>query len=91
MRESERCPNVIANFWEWHRRHQDRAHAPIARLALDKCEETFKCSGIGSAIGLQSIAASVHTPKIPMLAMIGNGGDDGVCQCRALSVNWCRQ
>ena len=44
MRESERCPNVIANVWEWHRRHQDRAHAPIARLALDKCEETFKCS-----------------------------------------------
>ena len=44
MTESEHCPNVIANFWEWHRRQQERAHGPIARLALDKCEETFRCS-----------------------------------------------
>jgi hypothetical protein len=42
---------------------------------------------MGSTIGFQSIAASAYTPKILMLAMIGNGADDGVCQCRALSVS----
>ena len=44
MTESERCPNVIVNFWEWYERHQERARRPIARLALDKCEESYRCS-----------------------------------------------
>ena len=42
MTESERCPNVIVNFWEWYERHQECAHGPLARCALDKCEETFR-------------------------------------------------
>ena len=44
MTESERCPNVVINFWEWYQRRQERAHGPLARCALDKCEETFRRS-----------------------------------------------
>jgi hypothetical protein len=34
--------DVIADFWEWYQRRQAREHDPIARLALDKCEESFR-------------------------------------------------
>jgi hypothetical protein len=34
--------DVITNFWEWYQRRQAREHDPVARLALDKCEETFR-------------------------------------------------
>jgi hypothetical protein len=44
MTESERCPNVIVNFWEWYERYQERAHGPLARCALDECEESFRRS-----------------------------------------------
>ena len=44
MTESERCPNVVANFWKWYQRRQEREPNPLARYALDKCEETFKRS-----------------------------------------------
>jgi hypothetical protein len=44
MMESERCPNVVADFWEWCARRQEREHGPLARCALDKCEEMYRQS-----------------------------------------------
>ena len=41
MTESERCPNVVANFWEWYERRQERRPSPLANYSLDKCEEAF--------------------------------------------------
>jgi hypothetical protein len=36
--------DVIVDFWEWYRRREAPQHDIVARLALDKCEETFgKC------------------------------------------------
>jgi hypothetical protein len=88
MTESERRPNVVANFWEWYQRRQARAHSPLARFAIDKCEETYSCSDWdGFDYWFSIYRRERYTPKILMLAMIGNGADDGVCQCRALSVS----
>ena len=42
--ESARCPNAIVNFWPPSRFRQERGHSPLARYALDKCEEAFKRS-----------------------------------------------
>jgi len=33
--------DVIADFWEWYRRREDRQCGPIASHALNKCEEMF--------------------------------------------------
>ncbi len=44
MTESERCPNVIVNLWEWYQRRQERERGSLARHALDRCEEAFKRS-----------------------------------------------
>ena len=44
MNKSERCPNVVVNFWEWYRRRQERERSLLARYALDKCEEAYKRS-----------------------------------------------
>ena len=33
--------DVIADFGEWYERKQ-QCHAPMAKFALDKCEETFR-------------------------------------------------
>ncbi len=41
MTKSKPGPNVVANFWEWYQRRQERERDPLARYALDKCEETF--------------------------------------------------
>jgi hypothetical protein len=36
--------DVIADFWEWYQGRQERQFSPLARYALDQCEETFgKC------------------------------------------------
>jgi hypothetical protein len=35
-------PNVIADFWEWYERRQRKGRSPIARYALDRCDETFR-------------------------------------------------
>lgn len=41
MVEPSRDYNVIADFWEWYRRRQERQSGPLANYALDKCEEFF--------------------------------------------------
>ena len=41
MIEKMQSYDVVADFWERYQRRHERAHGPIARLALDKCEETF--------------------------------------------------
>jgi len=33
--------DVVADFWDWYQRRRVR-QAPVAALALDKCEETFR-------------------------------------------------
>jgi hypothetical protein len=42
MMEQSRGPNVIANFWEWYERRQQRDKSPLAKFALDRCDETFR-------------------------------------------------
>ena len=32
----------IVDFWEWYERQLGRERNPVASLALDKCEETFR-------------------------------------------------
>ena len=44
MTESARCPNPVANFWEWYQRRQKRGRGPMARYSLDKCEESYRRS-----------------------------------------------
>jgi len=39
--EIDRC-DVIADFWEWYERRYVGKHAPLARYALDRCEEAFR-------------------------------------------------
>jgi len=41
MTETVRCPNPVANFWEWYQCRQERGPSSIARYALDKCEEAY--------------------------------------------------
>jgi len=42
MSEQGRGPNVIADFWEWYERRQRQEQSPLARYALDRCDETFR-------------------------------------------------
>jgi hypothetical protein len=42
MTETRREYDVIADFWEWYRRREERQSNPLASYALDKCEETFR-------------------------------------------------
>jgi hypothetical protein len=42
MTHSVRCPNPVANFWEWYQRRQERGLSPMARYSLDKCEEAYR-------------------------------------------------
>jgi hypothetical protein len=41
MTERARCPNVVADFWEWYQRRQQRGRSALASYGLDKCEATF--------------------------------------------------
>ncbi len=36
--------SVITNFWEWYQRRQECGASPLARYALDKCEEAYRRS-----------------------------------------------
>jgi hypothetical protein len=42
MREELRHHDVIADFWDWYQLRHERDHGPLARHALDQCEETFQ-------------------------------------------------
>jgi hypothetical protein len=44
MAEGLQCPNTVANFREWQTRLQERRHGPLARYALDRCEEAYRRS-----------------------------------------------
>jgi hypothetical protein len=34
--------DVIQDFWQWYNRRAQRQNSGVAKLALDKCEETFQ-------------------------------------------------
>ena len=42
MMEQSRGPNAIVDFWEWHERRQQNKKSPLAKYALDRCNETFR-------------------------------------------------
>jgi hypothetical protein len=42
MSEKIQGDDVIADFWEWYQHRYARDHAPLARYALDKCEEAYR-------------------------------------------------
>ena len=42
MTKEAEYPNVIADFWEWYERRQQREKGPLAKYALDRCDETFR-------------------------------------------------
>jgi hypothetical protein len=41
MFEKSRDYNVIADFWVWYQRRQERQRGPLANHALAKCEEAL--------------------------------------------------
>jgi hypothetical protein len=41
MFEKSRDYDVIADFWVWYQRRQERQRDPLANHALDKCEQAL--------------------------------------------------
>ena len=44
MTRSMHGPVEVADFRKWHLQRQKRGHSPLARYALDKCEEAYRHS-----------------------------------------------
>lgn len=49
MKGSAHHPDVVANFWEWDQRRQEREQRkhqsnPLTKYAIDKCEEALRHS-----------------------------------------------
>jgi hypothetical protein len=44
MAEQPHGFDVVADFWEWYRRRENRRYNAVESYALDRCEEAFQRS-----------------------------------------------
>ena len=87
MTESARCPNSVANFWEWYQRRQKRGRGPMARYSLDKCEESYRRSDWES-FGYWFEIYLRERPRTPnsMRTTFAIRANGGASRCRQMAV-----
>jgi hypothetical protein len=64
MSEKIQGDDVIADFWEWYQHRYARDHAPLARYALDKCEEAYRTQDRNS-LGYWHKIYMRERPRVP--------------------------